>query len=260
MTSDSLDFMPLWLLFVVICVFTGLGLEGGFRFGRQRLAHTDQEKPTAIGAMVGSLLALLAFVLAFTFGLAANRFDARRQVVLDEANAIETTYRRAGLLSEPQRAEIVRLLREYVDVRVRGVQEVRLNEMAVRSTEIHGLLWTQATKAAERNPSPIVSLFIQSLNQMIELHAKRVQVGVRSRIPISIWAGLVGLAFLGMASVGYQAGLSATRRSPIMLALILAFGGVLFLAANLDRGYEGVLSVSQQAMIDVQTTLNTGMP
>ena len=68
-------------------------------------------------AIVGAILGLLAFMLAFTFSLAASRFEARRQGVLDEANAIGTTYLRARFLPQPQRDEAARLLREYVDVR-----------------------------------------------------------------------------------------------------------------------------------------------
>src|SRR6478735_3328306 len=106
-----------------MCAFTGLALEGGYRLGRWRHARAEGEKEAPVGAMVGSILALFAFMLAFTFGLAASRFEARRQVVVAEANSIGTTYLRAQLLrNEQQRNESARLLREYVDVRVGGVQ------------------------------------------------------------------------------------------------------------------------------------------
>ena len=95
---------------------------------------------------------------------------------------------------------------------------------------------------------------------MIDLHAKRIQVGLRNRIPMIIWAGLFALALLGMAAVGYQAGLAATRRSPAMFALVLAFAGVLYLIADLDRPHEGLLRVSQQALIDVQKSMQTTKP
>ncbi len=207
--------------------------------------------------MVGSILALFAFMLAFTFGMAATRFEARRQAVLDESNAIGTTYLRVRLLrNEQQRNESARLLREYVDVRVNGVKEGNVDEAVARSESLHELLWAQAVRAAETDPGPITSLYIQSLNQMIDLHSDRVHAGVRSRIPLGIWVGLMALALLSMASVGYSAGLSATRRSPAMLGLVLAFSGVLFLIADLDRGTEGFLKVSQQSMIDLQTMMN----
>jgi hypothetical protein len=208
--------------------------------------------------MVASILGLLALVVAFTFSLAASRFDARRQVVLEEANAIGTAYLRSRLLPEPHGAEIARLLREYVDVRIRGVREGKPDEIIRQSDVIHELLWNEATAAAEKTPNSIMTgVFIQALNEVIDLHAKRVMVGLRSRIPLVIWVGMFGLAILGMASVGYQAGLSATRRSPAMLGLVLAFGVVLALIADLDRGQEGLLRVSQQALIDLQQTMQS---
>jgi hypothetical protein len=77
--------------------------------------------------MVGAALGLLAFILAFTFGLAAARFDNRRQVLLDEANAIGTTYLRAGVL--PERSEQIRtLLRDYVSTRLRAVRSGNIAE------------------------------------------------------------------------------------------------------------------------------------
>ncbi len=260
MNREPLDVVPVWGLFLAACGLIWLALEGGYRLGRWRHARAAEEKETSVGAMVGSILGLLAFLLAFTFGLAASRFDDRRQTVLLEANAIGTTYLRARLLPEPQRTESAKLLREYVDVRVRGVQEGTVAAAVIRSEELHELMWAQAVKAAEKKDSPITGLFVQSLNEVIDLHAKRLLIGMRSRIPIIIWLGLFGLALLGMAAVGYQAGLSATRRSPAMSALVLAFAGVLYLIADLDRPNEGLLRVSQQALIDVRKSMETAAP
>jgi hypothetical protein len=257
MKNEPLDAVPLGLLFVVVCVVAGLALESGYRLGRWRHSLSSEEKESPIGAMVGSILALFAFMLAFTFGMAGGRFESRRAVVLEEANAIGTTYLRTQLLPEPQRSASARLLKEYVDVRLRGVQEGKIEEAIARSEKLHELLWVEAIQAAEKAPGPITGLYIQSLNETIDLHSKRIQVGLHNRIPISIWIGLFTLALLSMASVGYQAGLAATRRSPAMLGLVLAFAGVLFLIADLDRAHDGLLKVSQQAMIDLQRTLHT---
>jgi hypothetical protein len=90
---------------------------------------------------------------------------------------------------------------------------------------------------------------------MIDLQAKRIQVGMRSRIPISIWMALFILTLLGMAALGYQSGLSETQRSPAMLGMVLAFACVLFLIADLDRPHEGFLAVSQGAMSDLQKSI-----
>jgi hypothetical protein len=78
---------------------------------------------------------------------------------------------------------------------------------------------------------------------------------MRSRIPLAIWTGLMGLSMLGMASVGYQAALTNTARSPAMLGLVVAFSTVLLLISELDRGQEGLLRVGQQAMLDLQKSM-----
>jgi hypothetical protein len=72
----------------------------------------------SLGTIVGGTLTLLAFVLAFTFGLPAARYDTRRELLQQEVNAIGTTYLRTGFVPEPQRGELPALLREYVDARV----------------------------------------------------------------------------------------------------------------------------------------------
>src|ERR1051326_4966736 len=96
--AGPIDVLPLWGLFIVILLVVLLAVEFGYRLGKYRRSHHETEKEAPLGTMVGATLGLLAFVLAFTFGLAAQRFDMRRQVLLDEANAIGTTYLRAGTL------------------------------------------------------------------------------------------------------------------------------------------------------------------
>jgi hypothetical protein len=189
LNHEPLDLVPLWVLFLAVCVLSWLAIEGGYRFGKWRHARAAEEKEAPVGAMVASILALLAFMLDFPFGLASNRFEARRQVVLEEANAIGTTYLRTRLLPEPERTEAARFLQEYVDVRIRGVQERYVVEAIARSEKLQESIWSQAVKASEnKNANAIMTgLFIQSLNEMIDVHAKRVLVGARSRIPFSIW-------------------------------------------------------------------------
>jgi hypothetical protein len=177
-------------------------------------------------------------------------------VVLDEANAIGTTYLRAGLLPEPQRTELRDLLREYTDVRLEGVKRATVDVAIAKSAELHGRLWALAAATAEKDPRSIVTgLFIQSLNEVIDLHSKRVMYGLYSRIPGPIWAGLYFVAILAMAEMGYHEGLTSTKRSPAVLALVLTFSAVMLLIADIDRPQEGMLKVSLQALIDLRSTL-----
>ena len=163
--------------------------------------------------MVGASLGLLALLLAFTFGLAASRFETRRQVFLDEVNAIGTAYLRAALLAETDRTDARRLLREYVDVRLEGVRSGKVKEAIRRSEELQASLWAKAVALGQKSPTSIViGLFIQSINEVIDLHTKRVAAGLRSRIPNIIWLVLYTITVLAMAEVGYHSGLAGKRR------------------------------------------------
>ena len=97
-SNGPLDALPLWGVFVAILFVVVLSVECGYRLGKYRRSRHELEKEAPVGTMVGATLGLLAFILAFTFGLAAARFDARRQVLLDEANAIGTTYLQTSFL------------------------------------------------------------------------------------------------------------------------------------------------------------------
>jgi hypothetical protein len=99
MSHQPLDVIPLGVFFILATAGALLALEFGYRLGIWRRTHAQGEKDAPIGAMVGAILGLLAFMLAFTFSLAAARFDARRTAILNEANAIGTTYLRARLLA-----------------------------------------------------------------------------------------------------------------------------------------------------------------
>src|SRR5262249_2705397 len=94
-------------------------------------------------------------------------------------------------------------------------------------------LWAQAVIVAEKNPTPMTGLFIQSLNEVTDLHAKRVTVGMRNRIPIPIWGTLYFTAILAMVGVGYHEGLTSTTRTLATLVLVVTFSGVLWLVEDL---------------------------
>ncbi len=254
--AGPLDLLPIWGVFLATVAVVLLAVEGGFRLGQYRRRRSEQEDKPPVGEMVAATLALLAFMLAFTFGLAASRFDVRRGLVIDEANAIGTTYLRAGLLPEPHRSDVRSLLREYVDVRLEAVQPGKLSRSIGRSEELHARLWAHAVAVGEKNPgSIVVGLFIASLNEVIDLHAKRLALGVRNRIPGTIWAALSFVTIIGTSVMGYHAGLAGSGRSLALLVLVLAFSAVVTLIADLDRPQEGLLRVSQQTMIDLQKTL-----
>jgi hypothetical protein len=261
MSVELIDSVPLGAFFAIVLVLLLLAIECGYRFGEWMRSHHTGEKDQPVSAMVASMLGLLALVLGFTFALAGSRFDARRMAVLDDANAIGTTYLRTSFLPEPQRTVSRQRLRDYVDARLLVTQRGRAQEAVQKSEALHAELWRAAAEAAALDShSTMTAIYVQSLNGMIDMHARRVLVGLRSRIPLVLWGALMWLALLSMSAIGYQSGLSATKRSPAMFALALSFAIVVLMIADLDRGYEGLFRVSQQSIVDVRRSIEETTP
>jgi hypothetical protein len=257
--QQPLDYLPLWAVFAVTTVLLLLAAEAGFLLGRRNRGRSEVAQQGPVGEVVAAMLGILALLLAFTFSLAASRFDTRRGLVLDEANAIGTTWLRAGPLPEAHRTEIRKLLREYVEVRLRAVEPGQIQQGIALSEELQGRLWAEATALGEKQPGSIMAgLFIASLNEVIDLHGKRVMLGLRARIPFIIWAALYSVAVLGVGTIANHAGLTGAPRFLTILPLVVTLSAVLLLIADLDRPQEGLFKVSQHALVDLRSLMNSG--
>ncbi len=262
-TDFWLDQIPLWGVFLLTVVLVLLSIGVGTFMGSRRRRQPDHEAEAPLGTIIGATLGLLAFLLAFTFGISAELFQTRRQLLLNEVNAIGTTYLRAGLLLEPHRSQTRKLLREYVDIRANvakvGLSQPveKLREILSRSEALQDQMWSHAVAVTETSHSPVIdALFISSLNEMIDLHTSRVTV-FRYRIPPTIWNALYFITILSMATVGYHAGLSGKSSLKMGIVLALIFATIILLVANLDRVTEGRLRVSQQPMLELQKKMQT---
>jgi hypothetical protein len=257
-TLSILDALPLAAVFLGTVALVVLGIESGFQLGVRRKVQLGDAREAPIGGVVAALLGLLAFLLAFTFGMAGSRFESRRQLLLDEVNAIGTTYLRSGMMPEPQRTELRALLKDYVSVRA-GLSD-HPEELAagiVRSEELLDRMWAAASVVAQADThSEITSLMVDSLNETIDLHTKRVVFGLQYRIPFVIWVVLGLVAVLSMLATGYQFGLTGTRNLLISAVLGLSFSLVMLLIAGLDRGAEGNLRVNQQPLLELHEKLS----
>ncbi|TDR52777.1 hypothetical protein DFP85_111101 [Halomonas ventosae] len=255
---DSLSVVGFFLAFTVVALIT---LEVGYRLGHwwQTRSSNEQQGPTSM--IVGSLLALMAFLLAITMGMSSDRFDTRRSLVLVEANSVGTTYLRAGYLSEPASSTIRDLLRAYVPLRIVTNDLADLKVRMDRSVEIQAELWSITEELARATPdSDVLALFIASLNEMIDVHETRVVAGLYARVPETILILLLLGSLLTLAMVGYNAGLSL-RRSPLAaVVLVIVLGAVITLVVDLDRPRDGFLEVSQQPLIDLQQQIGQLSP
>jgi hypothetical protein len=255
MFNDLIETSPVGGIFVVFAVFAVLALllyELGFRLGRWWQHRTPEERGGPTGMIVGSILALLAFLLAITMGMANDRFDARRGLVLGEANSIGTTYLRTAYLPEPASSQSQDLLREYVALRIapETIEDLRLQ--LERAGEINDELWSIATDLARETPeSDVLALYLDTLNETIDLNTSRLVAGLYARVPEPVLLLLFGGAALALGMVGFNAGLTG-RRSPLTaLVLILVLGAVVTLIVDMDLGQRGFMVVDQQPLVDL---------
>ena len=260
LTKTWLDYIPLWALFAATVLLVLAAIEGGYRLAICRKPQSDKGIDAPIGSVIGGTLGLLAFLLAFTFGMAATRFDTRRELLLNEVNAIGTCYLRAGLVPDYERVETRKLLREYVHLRAEAVKQPQsLPQVLARSEALHDELWSQALLVAKKDSnSEMHALFVDSLNEVIDFHTKRVVVA-QYHIPDVIWLALYGVSMLSMTGVGYQFGRAGSRDVLLSFCLALAFSIVIALIADLDRVEEGTLQVSQQPMIELDRKLEAAI-
>jgi hypothetical protein len=254
MTTDVNDY-PLWVIFLVSIVLIVAAIEVGRRLGVRAAGRAGDDVSTLEGAMLG----LLALMIGFTFAIAQSRFEVRRSAVLSEANAIGTTALRARLLPAPHDADVIRLLKDYVQIRLDITRRVPsaadLKNATARSNEIEEALWRQAMALATANNAMVpTGLFIQALNEMIDNQEKHLHA-FRSRVPNIVLIALYAVALVATAIAGYARGLHGRRvRLPTYLMGLL-IAGVMLLIQDLDRPRSGFIRVSQQPMLDTAAAI-----
>jgi hypothetical protein len=254
MNFQPLESVPIIWVFLTVALLMLVFFELGYQFGSHAKTRRDKEATTSLGPIVGGLLGMLAFVLAFTFSMASSQHDLRKKNVLDEASLIGTAYLRADLLEERYEMEVKRLLKDYVDIRLAAANGSSIEAALEKSAEIHKLLWTQVSSAASEKPDTNTALVIQAINDMIDMHEKRVTGAFRNRVPLSVWIALAANA-LAMITLGTQVGHTGNRRLIALIPLALAFAVLVTLVVDLNRPLSGLVKVGQQSMIDLQSSM-----
>ncbi len=256
-----MDAIPIWAIFVGTLVIVLIAIETGYRAGALILLRKSAEKESAVSVINGVILTFSAFMLAFTFSVVWERYDAKRALVREDAAAIRTAWKRSDFLPEADRAEAVALLRQYVDLRVTFAQEDNFGSENVASAaaeieRIQDRLWNMAVANARIDMnSDVAALYIDSLNVMNGIHASRIAVGIKARVPVEIWSVLLLVTLLGMFGIGFQTGIAESSRSVVWPVLALAFAFGFALIATLDRPDSGILNVSQRPLIDVSNSM-----
>ena len=257
-----LDKSPIWVVYLVTVVIVLVAAEAGFRIGLWIQRRNPESGGTPMtGAVVGGMLGLMAFLLAFCIGIVINQHNGRKAMVVTEANAVGTAYLRAGFLAEPDRNATRDLLLEYVEIRLAAAGEESLLEATLtRSEEIHNELWAIVEDVVRQgNDSDIIALFADSINVVIDVHSERL-AAIDLRLPELLWMVLYAATVLSFLLVGVASSADGKRDFFAMLLFALAFVAVLIIIVDLDRAQQGILTVSQTALSDLLRQMTATTP
>jgi len=253
-----------WVIFGGLLAVILLATEIGFRLGRRVQPNINEPTRSHNATIEAAALGLLALLLGFTFSMAMARYETRKRLVIEEANAIGATVLSARFLSEPQRTEVANLLRRYVEVRLSfyeaGIDREELRETNAETEQIHPALWSHAVAAGEKNPQGHpTSFFIASLNEVIDFQAKRL-AAKEDHVPELVIELLYGATILALGLVGYGCGLGGRRNFLSTTTAALLIASVILVIMDLDRPRRGIIKVSQQSLLNLRDSLNKSAP
>ncbi len=245
-------------LFVAMLAFN----EIGRRIGTHRLAHETDGLAHGIGAVDGAVFALLGLLIAFTFSGAASRFEARRQLITQEANAIGTAYLRVDLLPADAQPELRDLFRRYVGLRSvvyanaadRAATAAKLAETAAMQESI----WTKAL-AASRRPdatTPAAMLLLPALNDMIDITTTR-ETATRDHPPLVIYLLLAGLSLVGSLLVGYGMAEDKHRSWLHTVAFAVVLSLTVYVIVDLEFPRFGFIRIdaADRVLVDLRSSM-----
>jgi hypothetical protein len=248
---------------IFIGLFLGmlLFLEAGRRI-RLHMSASDVEKPAAgLGAVEGALFALMGLIIAFTFSGAASRFDARRQLIVAEANDMGTAYLRLDLLPESAQPQLRQKFRQYVDTRLETYRvlpdlDAAMSRIA-KSNELQREIWNQSIAAAKEAPSPQATMvLLPALNAMFDIANTRFWATQLHPPPI-IFALLATLALICslLAGFGMAGGKARSWIHIVAFAAILAL--TVYVIIDMEYPRLGFIRVDaiDQALMDARTSM-----
>ena len=247
--------VPLLVVAAAVFGLTVLAAVVGARAGSTLQTRLSDAGRFQLFGIQASLLGLLALLLGFSFGMGQTRYDARRRLVVEEANAIATSRLRAEAVPDPVGAEIRALLEAYVESRlaiVRAPNDAASYAAIAESERLQREVWSRAAKLAKADPRSIPNgLLLQSLNEMINLHALRLGAA-RNHIPSTVLAALILVAFAAMAWVGASVRSTGRRGTVTTLILSVLISFVITIIVDLDQPRGGLIRVSQTPLTDLQ--------
>ncbi len=238
-----------------------LFLEVGRRLGTRRLARHPEGAPAGFGALEGAVFGLMGLVVAFTFSGAASRFDTRRHLIVQEANAIDTAWRRIDMLPAAAQPALRESFRRYVDERLAVYRKLPDIEAAKaelhRATALQGEIWAQAVGALRTEGGQHASMLIlPPLNEMFTIATTRT-MATRMHPPTIIFIMLGILPLTGSLLAGYGMATGKKRSWAHMVGFSVIMAGTVFVILELEFPRLGFvrLDAVDHALVELRDSL-----
>ena len=252
-----------WVVGGGLLLVIGALLEIGRRIGVHRHRVNPEGAASGLGVIDGAVYGLLGLLIAFTFSGAAGRFDSRRAIIGQEANAIGTAYLRIDLLPAAAQPQLRQDFRDYVDLRIAIFPKIRRDiESAkadnARADELQRKIWREAVAACQQVPSPAVTtLVLSSLNDMIDMTTTRL-VSMQTHPPTVIFVGLALLMAATSLLAGYGMGTSNTRSWLHIILYTVIMTTAVYVILDLEYPRVGFIRLdsADQVMIDLRNSMN----
>jgi hypothetical protein len=264
LNSDSI--IGSWLAVAAVALVLGGAMVALIEIGRglalRRFGREPDGQQAGVSTVDGAVFALFGLLIAFTFSGAGQRFDWRRALVTEEANAIGTAWLRLELLPSAAQPGLRTLFRSYLDSRLETYRKLpdaaaAYRELA-RSVQLQGQIWTQAVSAVREAPTPIAGmLLLPALNQMIDITTTRT-VAAQMHPPSVVFFMLVALALVSALLAGY----GMARGGQRSWVHVLAFAGIIattvYVIVDMEYPRFGMIRVDavDQVLKDLRQSMN----
>jgi hypothetical protein len=239
-----LSFLVLWL---------AAWIGAAFLRKRRQLEEGNRED---FGVILAATLTLLGLIVGFSFSMAVNRYDQRKNLEEEEANAIGTEYVRAGLLPAADAAKIRTLLKSYLEQRVAfyTIRDSQQNQqISVRTAQLHNELWSAVQAPAVAQPSPLTALAVTGMNDVLNSQGYT-QAAWWNRIPVAAWALMAAIAICCNLLIGYGTRDIKTEGF-LLLILPLVVSIAFMLIADIDSPRGGFIRVHPQNLTSLADSL-----
>src|SRR6266849_1862723 len=251
---ENLTHYPV-LVFVAAFVSLSLASAAGARL-RRRYPSVSDERNEHLSVILAATLTLLALIIGFSFSMATNRYDQRKNFDEAEANAIGTEILRADLLPPADAANLRKLLGEYLDQRILfylNKDDTRRMRIDERTSQLQAGLWSAARGPAAAQPTPVAALALAGMNDVINSQGYT-QAAYWNRIPTAAWCLMAAIALCSNVLFGYRSR-NGNAAGKLALVLPLVVSIAFLLIADIDAPRHGLIEVRPQNLESLAKSL-----